>query len=301
MNFEQLHAAVIDAHRQGHSARCTELMDQFIHTARGVELGHALCLKAAYLLHFDTRRCSEGLNLIEEALALGSDDPVLLMNCATDGLGLCYICGDTERARRYEHLAFGLLKQHADDPTVNFRGYRLYGNLAHIASLRQEHTQAYWNLVQGTQSLLATPEESEEKRCALLGFYLRTAEVCVDMGRTPEAGDALHKARAYVSPGVDEADWRIRQGEYLLATAQLETAAESLDDLLKSVEANWRPNIVVRLHLIRSLVAQAQGDVRTFHHHLAQAQLGAVKHALDYLLCRIQRMFRTPIRMEAVR
>ncbi|HYF92602.1 MAG TPA: hypothetical protein VD969_10145 [Symbiobacteriaceae bacterium] len=302
MNYEQLRIAVMDAHRQGDQSRCLELMDGFIRTAQGSELGYALRLKASFLMLTDSRRSMEGLSLIEEALSLDLDDPVLQMMCIIDGLGLCYHSGDVQRSARYDALGHRLLNQCTDNPNVNGISFYFYFNLAHIASLKQEHAQAYWHLIQGTRAVLASPAgDSDEVRCMLFKANLRTAEVCLQLNRTPEANDALTKAQPFIASEPDELSWRISRADYLLATNQPDQAAHLLDDMPAPTIPTVSPTTVVRFHLTRGLTAQAQGDLRAFHHHLATAQGCAVDHFLDHLLSRIQRVMRTPTRLEAIR
>ncbi|MDF2630312.1 MAG: hypothetical protein K0R39_4143 [Symbiobacteriaceae bacterium] len=300
MNYEQLQLAVMDAYRQD-PAQCIALMDQFIDTAQGSDLGHALCLKASFLMRHDQLRCAEGLGLVEDALTVAEGHPGLLMKCVVDGLGLCYTMGDPHRARRYDLLGHQILKEHGADPAVQLMTYRMYLNLAHIATLRQEPTQAYWHLVQGTQALLSLDEETPGAKSFRFLFYLRTAEICIEMGRNPEAEDALAKAKGCVSSTADDLTWQIYWATYLQANHHQDSAAELLDELADAVLADRRPSVQVVFHLTSSLVAQTRGEVRKFHHHLAKAQDIAVTYALDFMLCRIQRVMRTPVRLEAAK
>ncbi|HWH70917.1 MAG TPA: hypothetical protein VNT26_16125 [Candidatus Sulfotelmatobacter sp.] len=300
LTYDDLHIAVLDAHRKGSHLRSEALMDQYIQTAMGADLGKALCLKANYLMLIDPRRSAEGLSLIEDAMLVAEGDSDLQMKCIIAGLGLCYMMGDVRRAARYESLAHQLLMEYAGAPSVYPVSCHLCFNLAHIDSLKQEHTQAYWHLVQGTRMLLAAPgAEADEARCMLFKFYLRTAEVCLQLDRSPEGEDALNKARAYTVHATDELLWQISWAEHLLATKQPERAAQVLDELTH--HSQLAPATLVRFHLTRGLAAQALGDFRAFHHHLAKAQLIAVNHAQDHLLGKIQRVMRTPARLEAIR
>jgi len=302
VNYEQLQLAVMDAYRQVEDpTQRLAIMDQFIETAQGPELGQALCLKASFLMHHDQRRCAEGLGLVEEALAVAEGDPGLQMKCVVDGLGFCYAMGDLERARRYEFLGHRLLREFSAVPSVLMMAHRMYANLSHIATLRQEHTQAYWHLVQGTQGLLALPEDNPEVRSFRFLFYIRTGEVCVEMGRSPEAGDALFKAKGYAQSSMDNITWQIFWTAYLQSVNHHDTAAEILDDLIEQETPEWRPSVRVFMHLTRSMVAQARGEMRKFHIHLGKAQDIAITHAVDFMLCRIQRVMRSPVRLEAAK
>jgi hypothetical protein len=302
VNYEQLQLAVMDAYRQVEDpTQVLAIMDQFIETAQGSELGQALCLKASFLMHHDQRRCAEGLGLVEEALAVAEGDPGLQMKCVVDGLGLCYIMSDPLRAKRYELLGHKLLRDHSADPTVLLMAHRMFANLAHIATLRQEPTQAYWHLVQGTQVLLALPGDDPAITSARFRFYLLTAEVCMEMGRSPEAGDALAKAKAYALSSMDAISWQIYWAAYQQSINRPNDAVEVLEPLSTQDELEWRPSVRVIFHLTQGQVAEALGDLRKFHAHLTKAQDIAVTHALDFMLCRIQRVMRTPARLEAAK
>ncbi|HYF80569.1 MAG TPA: hypothetical protein VD973_25960 [Symbiobacteriaceae bacterium] len=302
MNYEQLQLAVMDAYRQVEDpTQVLAIMDQFIETAQGSELGQALCLKASFLMHHDQRRCAEGLGLVEEALAVAEGDPGLQMKCVVDGLGLCYTMGDPHRARQYELLGHKVLREHGSHPIVQNMSYRMYLNLAHIATLRQEPTQAYWHLVQGTQILLTLPDSDSEVRSFRFRIYLKTSEICTEMGRSPEAGDALTKAKGYIQSSLEEITWKVYWGAYLQAVKCSDDAAELLDGLAQLDDSLFRPSIQVFFHLTRGLAAQSLGEVRQFHVHLTKAQDIAITNALDFMLCRIQRVMRTPVRLEAAK
>lgn len=301
MNYEQLQLAVMDAYRQEDPAQVLGIMDRFIETSRGTELGQALCLKASFLMHHDQRRCVEGLGLVEEALAIAEGDPGLQMKCVVDGLGLCYTMGDPLRAKRYDLLGHKVMREHSSDPVVQNMSYRMYLNLAHIATLRQEPTQAYWHLVQGAQLLSKFPQDDPEIQSFRFRFYLRTAEVCMEMGRCPEAEDALGRAKENLLCEGDELHWSVFRAYYLQSIYDYDGATEQLDAIAERVAADRRPSVQIGFHLTRSLVAQALGEVRKSHHHLAKAQDIAVNHALDFMLCRIQRVMRSPVRLEAAK
>jgi hypothetical protein len=302
VNYEQLQLAVMDAYRQVEDpAQVLAIMDQFIETAQGSELGQALCLKASFLMHHDQRRCAEGLGLVEEALAVAEGDPGLQMKCVVDGLGLSYTMGDPYRAKRYELLGHRVLRENGSDPVVQEMSYRMYLNLAHIATQRQEPTQAYWHLVQGTQVLFCFPDDDPEVQSFRLRFYLRTAEVCMEMGRSPEAEDALIKAKSYAVSSMDKINWQILWASYLQSISHSSEAAELLDDLQSKKDAPWRPSVELFFHMTRGLIAQQRGEVREFHYHFARAQDIAATDAVDFMLCRIQRVMRTPARLEAAK
>lgn len=292
----------MEAHRQGDLARCTGLIDQFCESARGVELGHALCLKANYFIVYDSRHCPEGLSLVDEALDLGADCPALQMKCARDGVGLCFHTGDLYRAARYEGLGHQLLRDHPDNPSVQSNKLRFYYNLAHLASLRQDHPYAYWLLVQGSSALFAqNGHESRELRMLAFPFYLRLAEVCLAIGRSPEADEALEKALDWISSKEEAGLWAAYRASYLLACNQPVAARATIDTVSQEDTSNWLPINLVLFLLARSSVAQAQGDIRAFHRDIARAQKLAADHALDHLLCRIQRVMGTPANMEATK
>lgn len=301
MNYEQLQLAVMDAYRHAENpTQVLGIIDKFIESAQGSELGQALCLKASFLMHHDQRRCAEGLGLVEEALSVAESDPGLQMKCVIDGLGLCHIMSDPLRAKRYELLGHRLMREHGANPSVLPMAHRMYANLAHIATLRQEPTQAYWHLVQGSQVLLTLPD-SPPVRSARFRFYMLTAEVCTEMGRRPEAEDALKEARGCIQSSLDEITWQVYWAEYLQSVNCQDDAAKLLDGLSDREASECRPSVRVIFHLTRSLVAQARGEVRQFHTHLTKAQDIAVTHALDFMLCRIQRVMRTPVRLEAAK
>lgn len=302
MTYEQLNIALVAALRQGDHARCLEMLDQFIETAQGLELGHALSSKAGYLMIHDERRSVEGLNLLDDALAVALGSPTLQMNCIIRGLGLCYNIGDTERAKRYEQLAHELLRDPSEDVAIHSLHPSLYFNLAQIAWLRQELAQAYWHLVQATKSVASVQQISpDEQRRTLFRYYIRTAEICLEMNRTPESEDALVKANACITSPDEEYEWRLVRASYLLAANQLAGARQLLDDFSAIGQADLSPYHKVSYHLVSSLVAQGSGDVREFHFHLARAQDHALDHHLDHMLARIQRVMRTPVRLEAAK
>ena len=290
----------MEAHRQGDLARCTELMDQFNETAQGVELGYGLLLKANFFITYDKRHTLEGLGMVDEALQLAADCPALQMKCARDGLGLCFHMVDLHRATKYERLGHQLLRDRPDDPNVQMHRPRFYFNLAHIVSLRQDHAHAYWLLVQGCNALHAQSAKGKsDERSMALPFYLRISEVSLTLGRSPEAEEALQRAKPWISTKVDEIEWLAFRADYLVRTNQHHLARELLDTVPESDLDGVRPVSQVHFLLQRSLVAQAQGDVRAFHHYAAQAQKRAVDHAVDYLLCRLQRVMGSPTKMEA--
>ncbi|HWI51574.1 MAG TPA: hypothetical protein VNT01_05455, partial [Symbiobacteriaceae bacterium] len=264
----------------------------------GVELGYGLCLRASYIMAYQKRQTLEGLTMVDEALALGADCPDLQMKCTRDGLGLCFHMGDVHRATKYESLGHQLLRDRPDDPEVQTHKPRFYFNLAHIVSMRQNHAHAYWLLVQGSNALHAQGTDGD-KRASALAFYLRISEVSLTLGRTPEADEALQKAKSWVSTNNDESEWLAFRASYLVRTNQHQLARELLDAVPEAGRESWRPSTQVNLLLQRSLVAQAQGDIRAFHHYTDQAQKLAVEHAVDYLLCRLQRIMGTPAKMEA--
>lgn len=300
INYEQLYTAVMEAHRQGDLARCTELIDRFIETAQGVELGYGLLLKANFIISYDRRHTLEGLILVEEALELAADCPPLQMKCARDGMSLCFHVGDVHRATKYELLGHQLLRDWPEDPKVQKHKARFYFNLAHIVSLRQDHAHAYWLLVQGSNALHAqSVDGNSDERSMALPFYLRISEVCLTLGRSPEAEEALQRAKPWINCKDDEAEWLAFRADYLIRTNQPHLARELLDAMPESDLDSVRPVSQVHFLLQRSLVAQAQGDVRAFHHYTAQAQKRAVDHAVDYLLCRLQRVMGSPAKMEA--
>lgn len=301
MNFEQLQVAVKDAHRRDDQNQVLALMDQFLATAQGHERGHALCLKASYLSYKDHRRCAESLGLVEEALALSEGDPLLQMKCVVDGLHVCYNSNDPYRAKRYDLLGHTLVREYSADPFVRNMASRMYSNLALIAGMRHELTHAYWLLIQAEQMLLSLPNDDRELKTMRLLLYLRIADVCIELGRSPEAEDALVKAKVEISSEGDEIQWLNFSALYLRSIHDYDGAAEVLDGVPEQKLADRNPSIQVQFHLTSALVAQARGEIREFHDHLVKAQNTAVTHAVDFMLCRIQRVMRTPIRLEAAR
>lgn len=300
MTYEQLTIAIHDALRQGEPARCLVLLDQFIQTAHGVDLGRALSDKAGYLMVHDEARSVEALSLIDDALAFAADSPDLQMTCVIRGLGLCYNTGDTERARRYESSGHELLQRYPDNANLASLRPLFYTNLAVIATLRQEPAQAYWHLVQATKWLHGE-EESSQTRSRLFRTYFRTADVSLDMNRPPEAEDALNKALLYATTPDDQFACRLVKARYLLCSNQPVAARQLLSEVSDLALADAHPHYRVVFHLTSSHVAQALGDVRGFHFHLARAQDQALDHRLDHLLARIQRVMRTPARLEAAK
>ncbi|HLN61707.1 MAG TPA: hypothetical protein VK464_09160 [Symbiobacteriaceae bacterium] len=294
MSVAQLRNAVSEAFDRRDYATCVRLLDDFLASAAGAERAHALRIKSS-VLACDPRRAPEGLALVDEALGLVDGNPDLTAGCLTNALVLCWTMGDVHKAGQYEAQVHHLLQNHPENAGVKAQQLRIYGNLGLLANLRGQHAAAYWHFVRAIACAQSSGQTATEMRPFLFALYLYLAETCILMGRGPEATEALEKARPLADTEGDLLRWTIQQA-YLLRHRHNYQEALALLDGVSFSEPALLPEDQTRFHLIRGLVAQDRGDLRSFHHHLSIAQRLAVEHALEFLLCEVQRAQRAPLR-----
>lgn len=299
MRFHELLDTLRVAYRQRDFARCDSLLDEFIEKAQGDELAEALGRKADIIVESNSRRGAEGLVLVDEALT-HAGDPQLAIRLLTAGLALCYVMGDCEKAMRFETLSHHLLQQLPDDSPARSSQFRLHGNLGLIAALRGEHATSYWHFLQAVFGLNTYgSDDDSDIRCWLFWAYRRVAETCITMNRQPEAEEALAKAQACILSDTMLAGWKLTQVHLVSQSGRPEEATALLENITPN--DSWTPDLHVEYHLLAGLVAQSSGDLRGFHTHVSRAHDKAVEQRLDYWLCKIQRVQRTPVGLGAAK
>lgn len=296
MNQREVQAAVFEAFRLDQYDQCFSLLDAFLETAAGADLAWALSLRAELILMCDKKRAAEGLLLIDEALEYLDQCPGEAMAAVIIALGLCWAMGDVEKARKYEAQGHRLLQHHPDNILVRSKRFRLHLNLGLIAQLRGELAAAYWHFMQAVSCLQEWGSDNgSDLKCWLFRMYERMIEVCLRMNRFPEAEDYLEKARQNITEPPEDSRWTLQYANFLRCTRRNGEALAALEGLAPFNSDCWTPALIAQYHLLRAMIAHDDGDVRTFHRHLSLAQRKAVEHSLDFMVCEIQRVQRSPI------
>jgi hypothetical protein len=301
MSFRALMPAVHDAFQKRDYKHCLDLLDGFLNTATGEERIEALLAKSNIIYCVHPAQAVEGLALVNEARELART-PSTTLWCLSDALSLCHVMGDVDRARQYEVAAHRLLQEHGSDPVVSVHRFGLYINMGLIAMLRGEYPTAYWQFIQAQASLQQHPvQDLTIQRKSLLIVNLHIATVCLYMSRIPEAWEAMEKAEGMIASENEKVQWSVLRAKILRQTGRLQEATAALDCLSTDREALWNPTNRVNYRLVQALISHDSGNLKAFHHHLSMAQTIAVDHSLEFLLCEVQRVQRTPITLEVAR
>lgn len=295
MNYRQLESEVISAYRQRDKTVCFSLLDSFITSATGKDLGLALCLRAEMIMFLEKKRAAEGILLVDEALSHLDEHPAERMMVIISALGLCWTMGDVERARNYELLGHQILRDFASDPGILAKQFRLHLNLGLLAKLRGELAAAYWHFMQGVGCISSRGADDGRDQCWLFNLYEQMIAVCLSMNRIPEAQDYVDRAKECITSPVDSVRWNLALAQVLRHTGRVMEAQDVLATLPPESADGWTPTSIALSHLVRALLYQDEGNIRGFHHHLFLAQKEAVSHHLDYLVCEIQRVQRAPL------
>lgn len=295
MTFSELKIAIVDAFRRKDYDQAFSLLDRFIDSASSDQLASALSLKAELIMRADPRRSPEGLLLVDEAIKHHQGAPGGTMGLLVNALGLCVMMGDVEKARRYEAMGHRLLQEFPDDQIVQAKQFRLHFNLGFIAQMRSDLASAYWHFMQAVASLA---EHGTDDDCDIRSYFFRIyesmIEVCLEMGRGPEAEDNLQKARDNVTSQNESRRWAMARARVLLFVRRPKEAEEVLTELRFQDSSDWPPAETSRYYLLLALVAEENGDLRSYHSHLSHARRVALENSLDYMVCEIQRIQRTP-------
>ncbi|HWH68792.1 MAG TPA: hypothetical protein VNT26_05370 [Candidatus Sulfotelmatobacter sp.] len=286
--------AVSGAFRQKDHTQFKALMDDFLATARGEDYCRALCLQADWLLYTDLRHAVQGFLLVDEALE-HAKNPATKQGILTTGLGLCCVLNDLKRAERYEEEACRLLFEHATDPEVRANRHRLQLNLGQVAYLRGDDATAYWHLAQAAESLNdpAVPEAERKGFASPIQFNIATA--CLRVRRYYEAQEALDLALQTAINDAQRLRAKVWYAELLRQLGRIEEVQHALKSMENDVATCSNPDVRSRYNLCAALTAQDLGDLPRFHELFAKARDEASEHQLDFLLCEIQRIQRSPI------
>lgn len=298
MTYLELRSAVINAYRQRDYALCFALLDNFIEGSNGTDRGKALCFKASVIMWHDRRRAPEGLFLVDEALDYCEDDPAEIMRNVINALGLCYTLGDVHKARKYEAVGTRLLQEHGSHPDVHLDKHKLHGNLGLLAGLRGEYASAFWHFMHALDQLKALGvQDDPELQCTFLSLSLDMVDAALHLGRVPEAEEALASAKPFLTTDDRKVWWTAIRAKVLRSVGRIGEAADAVGKL--DPDTIWRcsPAEQVHYYVMRGLIAQDEGDWPSYHRNLATAHSIAVENSLEYILCEIQRIQRTPLKM----
>lgn len=206
MTLTELEASLAVARRAGDYSGCFAIIDKFMSTATGHELGEAMRRKAGLIALFDSTQIPSGLSLIDRALDLLAQ-PGRKLLAVVNGLALCRSIGDTVRADQYAHVGYFLLRNHGDDPEVKTHRSGLYISLGRFSEYAGDLVQAYWHY---NQAIIALQQHSSplfDSTQTLFWAYTHTANVCLKMDRAVEALEAVESASRYVYDEATKLRW----------------------------------------------------------------------------------------------
>jgi tetratricopeptide (TPR) repeat protein len=296
MDYRELQGDVMAAYGQHDYDGCFSILDSFMASATGEDLGRALSLKAEVISGIDCRRNAEALALVDESLCHVHKHPAATLSSFVLALYLCNVTGDVARAGSYEVRGHRLLQEHGADPGVTAIRFRFYANLGSLARTRGDYATAYWNFMQAIKCLdAASAAGGSNLKTSLYWLYLQTGNACLNMGRVPEAAEALDKAEELAVSEQLRIRLAVARGQFLRASGHPHQAARLLEQLCTRQPDTWPPETLTLYYLAKAQTAQDLSDLRGFHYGLAAAQRVALEHSLDYLLCEIQRVQRAPV------
>lgn len=187
--------------------RSLALLEEFIASAEGEDLGAALALKAGVLFMMGGADSLMGLALVDRALELmHSPDHVML--AAINGLAFCNRANDPARGERYADIGYTLFQYEFNEEEARAHRSGLQLNLGRWAELRGDLIQAYWHY---NQALMAFERGHISKCCepreGLFWANLHVARVCLAMKRPVEALDALDVAAKHIFNDNTQTKW----------------------------------------------------------------------------------------------
>lgn len=295
MNYQEARRAVFEAFREREYERCLSLVEEFLEHATGPERDEAIAWQISVIAIGLPQKALWGLALIDEHLPRLGEHPRLLVGLLTDAINICRTLGDTERARLYEGHALHLLQKHADVDAVRTSAFRLYISLGLLYQLRNEHATAYWYAMKALQHLqsFGLDDDGDIRGWLFLVYVHHIVPDCLNLGRLPEAEEAVSKAESFVRSDTDDLFFKIARIKVLRARRQTKDALQVLETI-PPLSQNTHPTAKTWYHLINALVAQDCNDLHNFHRSLATAEQTALDHQLDFLLTKIQRLQREP-------
>jgi hypothetical protein len=289
VDFSQLRQAVSKAIWQKDHTTFKTLIDEALGSVSGVDYGRVLTLQANWFLIADLKHAAQGFVLVDEARPLVRKNPEALLECLINALALCYVTGDTERARKYEGDASTLLLEHGADPQVRAKRHRLQMSISQIAYLRADYATAYWHAVQAVNNIADPTVPAEERRSYETVIQLNIATVCLRVRRFYECQEALDLAEqsTVVEPQILRVT--VLRSELMRQLGYVDQASELLAGIAEAAERCTTPEVQARYYWVSALVAQDAGDVPRFNRLVSKAIEVAAEHGRDFLLTEIQR------------